>query len=365
MSVAARRLSMGVVIPAALALLAIFDVAGRVIAPGAFIRSPAYRAAILAPQDAPFRGNLHFIVDRIDGDIASSANLPPVQQLGPLTFSTDAIGFRATPGTTAETADVLVAGGRSFLFGAALSDEDTLPSQLAKGLGRGVYNAGRWPEDETSIAQFENLLRLVPRARTVVLLSIEREDLSADAGHPPSRFHALLRMWRGKPPSPLRAIATRLAKRIQNGVWLPNRYAGEAVVYRLADGRRFLVRADEQTRFVHPPDAEKTAHTAAALAAYAKVSQAHGLRCIVVLIPDKLTVYAIQIDGAPPESDYLQRLEKELRGRGIEVVNAAPLLRHEAEQNRRLLYYLDDSHWTPAGVSVTANAIVRAMHAVQ
>jgi hypothetical protein len=63
---------------------------------------------------------------------------------------------------------------------------------------------------------------------------------------------------------------------------------------------------------------------------------------------------------------YLDRLEAELRRRGIDVLNGLPVLRPFAAQDlsrAQLSYYREDHHWTPLGVQRIAAALIPALRA--
>lgn len=84
----------------------------------------------------------------------------------------------------------------------------------------------------------------------------------------------------------------------------------------------------------------------------------HEIYLVVVLIPDKETVYAEQVpthrppDPSAPLTD-LNELEKTLRARGLLVVNLLPTFRARANRGE-LLYWPDDTHWNERGIRLAA-----------
>ncbi len=89
-----------------------------------------------------------------------------------------------------------------------------------------------------------------------------------------------------------------------------------------------------------------------------------GARLIILLVPDKYEVYRDLIrdegkDGsAHPPGGALQSISAALRSSGVEVVDLLdPLLAARLESGAAQVYYSNDSHWSPAGISVAAEIV--------
>ena len=86
------------------------------------------------------------------------------------------------------------------------------------------------------------------------------------------------------------------------------------------------------------------------------------IRLLVVLIPDKETVYREYLPSwvTPPlnplPSSCLWELEDDLQEVGIHVLNLTTTFRIKAKQGE-LLYWGDDTHWNPAGVNLAAKEL--------
>jgi hypothetical protein len=87
----------------------------------------------------------------------------------------------------------------------------------------------------------------------------------------------------------------------------------------------------------------------------------------VVLIPSQYRVYAPLLKTPPPklnDDTYVDDLESGLRAAGIEVVNPTRSLMAAARDglpSHRYIYWRDDTHWTAAGVEITAREIANRL----
>lgn len=89
---------------------------------------------------------------------------------------------------------------------------------------------------------------------------------------------------------------------------------------------------------------------------------ARGIRLLLVPVPGKPAIYPEKLAaiGGQPPSPTLKLIE-ELRGKGLDVVDLyGPMLQAKATRPEEL-YLRRDTHWTPAGMEVAADAIAAAI----
>lgn len=331
----------------------------------------------------PFIPNLTIYDEKPIGELAVTANLAPLEPRHPVTFATDQIGFRATPGAVEGTPpQVIVFEGDSFTFGAGLDQEETLPARLSRKLSTGVYNAGRFADEPEEAKQFRWLKdRLQVRDPTVVYVFIERTDpWHRRAG----RAAAVLHKWLGPDNystgkeifslvkfynpwnyrAPLKILATRWYKQLLNDRVLPNEYKHRLEIRQLADGRRILLEPHDIDRYRNPPDEEKLRTAAAFLMEQNEWLQKEGAHVLFLLVPERYSVYGPWIPGETqvhaPGTAYLDRLEQALTTQGVPVVNGLAILRSSAERDiaeGHLSYHLEDHHWNRQGVERISQAV--------
>jgi hypothetical protein len=325
--------------------------------------------------------------DRVDGDLIGK--LRPSETIGPIVFSTDALGYRSTPAATAETSRVLVAMGHSYLYGSALSDEAALPAQYTRLTTVPAYNGGRYADDEDGLPELARLLAHLPQVRRVYLLVLERTD----SVPPVDVAHGIAyRVWRrlGLPGStwrslirrPYREFARQVSRRLETSLVrhlgrllqsflesrsvIPRSATGGVSVHYLQNGARFLTRPEEDGRLVTPPTDDQVEATVSAVTEVCAALKRAKYEVSVVLIPDKLTVYAPYLRdsfaGARNAGVYLQRLQTTLRRREVDVINPLPQLQRAAASEMFhgcRIYYRDDTHWTACGTELVADLMAQ------
>jgi hypothetical protein len=387
-----RVWEIGRLAPAALLLWFLVDVTLRFL-PLDWLDLHPFQVARRSPGlHSPFIPSLEIRSERPVGELAIAGNLPPTEERAPIRFTTDALGFRATPGMEpGKKPRVLVMEGDSFTFGAALSDNETLAASLSLRLRVPVYNAGRFFTDPEGLPELDRLLeRLGVDRLTVVYVALERLDRSGDPGREKvgaiqrlgsrlvgkERYLAVReridfagRWWESwSETAPVRILCNRLHRRLCSDFLLPNEYRRRVLVRHGPRGEPFLFLPVEMRRFTYPPNEQTTRRTAEHLEHLQRRLKERGLDLWVVALPDKLSVYGPLLHGDPPlegpRPHYLDRLEEELRRRRVPVVNGLdvhrPLVRRDLETGR-LAYFREDAHWTPLGVERIAGAVAEAM----
>jgi alginate O-acetyltransferase complex protein AlgJ len=84
-----------------------------------------------------------------------------------------------------------------------------------------------------------------------------------------------------------------------------------------------------------------------------------GIRLVLFPVPDKATLQPAQLhgrqaEGAPAGNRDLERFIGEMRAAGVLVFDAAPLTLAKGERPR---FLVQDTHWTPAFMQATAEAL--------
>ena len=254
-------------------------------------------------------------------------------------------------------------------MGSGVSDDETLSSRLSQLSGCVVYNAGSdadriVPDEILAVAR-----RLHMRNRLVIRTFTEKSWV------PPVNRRMAVRTLMARMPaevrrfvgyvrglvwvSPLQILSGRVSKAVADDRILPNRYADNVVRATLSNGDTILFMPDEVDNFYRRRTIELDYWRW-----FRDELRKARLDLLVVLIPDKYTVYRPFLVDQPPAGqgagDYLDRLERALRAEGISVLNLQSFLSAEAArhvQYREYLYWLDDIHWNPLGIARGAAAI--------
>src|SRR5712692_3099601 len=160
-----------------------------------------------------------------------------------------------------------------------------------------------------------------------------------------------------------RILANRMYRFFQNDRILPNPYARNASVRRLGNGTEMLFFSGEREGgdASRPVDATYWVWLEREL-------RSDGFQLIVLLVPDKSTVYEPLLLGREaknrPGSDYLDRLQRSLSSAGLPVVNLKNVFQAQAARelpSNSYLYWLDDTHWNGRGMRIAAEEIDTAV----
>jgi hypothetical protein len=383
-------LRLGLLGPLVLVIWLLADIGLRLLPPEWFRTHPMTIIELRPRRHSSFTPNLDMVVPYWEGDGAQEANLPATEQRAPMRISTDSLGFRRNPyADPAEPVDVLFLLGRSFLIGAALSDEETLPAVFTRISGLTAYNGARAREDPVdNPTDLDWLLQRLPGSPRVAVLIILEEDTpvlpkqapkdvaGADAGlQSPSGSGGSMRRLAAEARrhlkiwylySPLTALTSRLFRSLADGRLFPNEGLRGGRQLRLPDGRLMLFRRYE----VSTAQQGRTTANAERIADYVEWWQQQltrrGMETWVLLMPSRYTIYGPWLDDAA-ERDRIEQLEKyllevnrQLRERGVSTVNALPLYRSSVEEQLatgQLLFYREDNHWNLQGVELIARAL--------
>jgi hypothetical protein len=286
---------------------------------------PIDLATARSGRHSSFTPNFERVFPNWEGDGAREANLPPTERRTAYKITTDSLGFRRYPlASPSKPPDVLFLLGRSYLVGAALSDEETLPAAFTRASGLDAYNGAgsNSPED------LDWLLERLPGPPSMAVLVLleddqlipaRRDGLSArleihPALEPDAKalFEWLndaqrsLHQWLAA--SPLKTLASRLIKSVSDDRILPNegRLGGRQL--RLPDGRSMLFRHYE----VQPAQVGRTDQDLERLAGYAEWWRdelaRRGIGSWVLLMPSRYTIYGPWLESSEAREDYLAGL---------------------------------------------------------
>jgi hypothetical protein len=388
---------MGRLCPLVLALWAIVDVTLRLVPEEWFHVNPITVALRRPGLHSSFEPNFSAESSQYVGDAVREANLASTERRAALQFSTDALGYRRNPYLDGNAVDLLVLRGFSFVYGGALSDDETLPAALTRIAGFPAYNAARWHLDEfDSMRDLDWLLGQLPRRpRVAIVVYLEHENpdgpprsprrtrravsalpdflaapvQAADAAYGRARrlVRGISRWWEF---SPLDIMATRLYRAIANDRVLPNRYREGGRQLTLPDGRSMIFREYE----VAPARAERGPVEARRAVAYLEWWRdrlaERGLETLVLILPTRYTVYAPLLETGALQTqalqavEYLDRVSTELTHRGILNINGARVFLARAATellHGDLSFYREDNHWNPRGVERIARVLAETL----
>jgi hypothetical protein len=362
-----KRFHIGFVIPRLLALICGFDLLLRVLQGGWGVFDSGGEIPHSKIPDEAFKRNASIRVPAIGGDLAAFANLSDASETRSIQFTTDEFGFRNGTGAGKVAA---------LLFGdsyAVLNDHDdeTLAAQLGAKIGCRVYNAAS-PDYEfrrPSIALIDALRRRVGMDKGFVIIEqLERQSFGKRA--PKTRQEKFTQWWGGRlwdqlkhiqQQAPLRNYAEAKLRRIQDDRILPNGYADNVLSAALQNGDNMLFLRNEPQL-----SNQKGLPSLDYWIGIDKQLAERGLKLVIVLVPNKYTVYAPLLRDPSPltanSGAVLDRLASALGRGGITAINLTAALRRQAAtlaKRREYIYWRNDTHWKPNGVAIAADEIDR------
>jgi hypothetical protein len=340
----------------------------------------------------PFDPGSMIVKEHAYGDLASIGNLKDMREYRWEEFTVDQFGFRNSH-TEQQSNPVGFVVGDSFTAGAAVLDSETLPVQLSKDANGYFYNAGGGGNSFASAQAVSSAFRFT--SGTLVYQLLERSaraapppmpqittDYKPEPVHPrsikeriklalPASQISVLKAAKAlvtravalffSDHSPEIILSRKLVKGAEDDIWLPNPYSKDVVRRRLQNGEEILFYADDLEP-MGDIDQLSSAWLSYLIAFSARMAE-HNMKMVVLLVPNKYTVYGPLTDA--PQRDFagaklLDRMEKELRSSGIPAVNLTPLFQTSAAQGLPVLEYLywrDDTHWNNYGIKLAADAL--------
>lgn len=368
---------LGKVAPSLVIAWVLIDLLCRLLNPALFRLDPWLVVSRFPARYAPFSPNQSFLLTTYIGGNVRDANLPPTEAVGPITFSTNRLGFRKNPYLSeGEVPRVLFMKGDSFTYGVALSDNQTLPSVMTARYGIPSFNAARFHDDPDGLPELDWLLDHLPgRPSTIVYTYLEHQTIRSPQSIP-GLDGALLRrapllegnlrylkllntfFWQ---LSPTKVVTTRFFSSLENDKFFPNENVKTVQSLALPSGDKMLFRDYEYelADLDRGPDVVAEAMTGFQWLK-AEMDKRH-IRLIVLLVPNRYTVYAPILAGKDgPWTHFLDNLDLQLHGAGIETVNGLDVYRAGAKQeveSGQLSFYREDTHWNAHGVERIAKPL--------
>ncbi len=334
-------------------------------------------------SEGPFKRHKTYSNPRTYGDLSALSNLPDRRHYRNETFVTDEFGYRNPPGLTRQEPVSAVLLGDSFVAGAGNSDEFVLPAALRKKSGVVAYNAaGDLPRSLQDILAPVEAAGL--REGWVIYEHLERVEKPFKLEGPRERWK--IRFWKKFFPllgrenglwarqivshrfavSPVKILSAKFLKAFSDDRFFPNSYAKSTVQKRLVTGDVFLFQPQEIEKF-HTDRSALVAPWKTFFLSLSEELARRNLKLMVLLVPEKYTVYEPLLGRGTAAGEkplYLDALGRELKAGGLPTVNLAPLFRQKAAElasKKIYLYWPDDTHWTPLGISLAAGEISKIL----
>jgi hypothetical protein len=372
--------SLGRLLPRLMLLLFLLDLTLRFV-PLDALTFRAWEAMLRHYPNAvgPFIPNKHYHRDNSYGGVASIGNLPALRHYHPVDFTTDASGFH-NPSAPLLGDPMGIVIGDSFAVGSELPEDQSLSAQLTKRFGRYFYNAGG--PQPLPLGSLEAVARRIGLHNGLVIFEfLESRALQDPPAASPEGgrgafqsffFRALGPDWTDRLRTPLnqlhasrlQALSVKLEKKIQDDALLPNSFAAFVVQEKLSNGEPLVFLPAE---FESPGDPRKAAERwAAYFSWYSAELRKEGLDLSVLLVPNRTTIYAsllAQPRGVSQARETLEDFTEALQAAGVRTVPLERRFAHDATillDQRKYLYFLDDTHWNGIGTAVAAEEIFKA-----
>jgi hypothetical protein len=301
------------------------------------------------------------------GDLALALHLPGTP-LYPYDVAYDRNGFRNPVDLSSAGVAVL---GDSFVEGGLVAADDLMTANLGRLLGCTVANLGQSAYGPQQMLTVLKRYAGPLRPRLCIWTFYEGNDLD-DA----ERYEQLARS--GLPPGVRSTARERsFGRNVQAAlseqlhallapVWYDQAPSG---VYRDSVGRPTRLFFRDAATPLSRRDLAALDRVITILADARAACAADGVPLLVVFAPEKFRVYQAHCAFRPENpaagwtlNDLPERLKArvEALGPGINFLDLTPALESEAAQGR-LVYFADDTHWSPAGHQAAARAIAAAI----
>jgi len=278
---------------------------------------------------------------------------------------TDRYGYRKRDG--GPDPDIVIIGD-SFTVGSGITQEDMLSEVLTRLLGREAY-----PFAPAGINAFlgDERFRLLP-PRAVVLALSERQFYSVEklGGGAGTGDKSVFDTPRWKPLGE----TLKYNRIIQAALVTANR-AMRSNLYEYLMARLWDVKPGEFGRRkrgkngmifdIGPgsngdPTPEAAKRLVSRISEYRKQLEGRGMRFLFMAIPNKESFYYKEaLNGKKPR--IIGYLNRELRARGVEVIDLWGELDRAHALKGMPIYLADDSHWDAGGANVAAEALATAI----
>lgn len=279
------------------------------------------------------------------GDLAHSTNYAIIKNT---IWRTDSLGFRNNE--VPRQIDILFIGD-SFVAGTSLSQDQTISSQVEQISGKKTYQMA-----PGTIESFTELLQLglIPKPKVVILSVVERNIplLKPIQEKPPETWKKILAQnaFLGTTTMYIDRLSKNSAQKKLNALISEDR----AVSHQSPVDPKFFFYEGFSAKIKYD-DAKVNANTDT-IAAYKAYFNRMDIDFVFLPMPNKESVY-YEFVPYEKQPDFLYALDKSLVEKKIKTVNTLAL--YNKNKPTKLLYFPDDSHWTPEASKLTAEALVK------
>ena len=272
-----------------------------------------------------------------------------------VTWMTDQYGYRKKNSGARHYKVVIV--GDSNIVGTGLSQEETLSEVLETRLNSGVYPMA--PVDINTFLKDRRFMKDPPEV--VVVSTIERDI--CDLPYPKLRRERwpTFSNWKDRLQKTgwVPAIAVfldRLSKMNMINYLrakIGNTKHRQFYSFSTPFGTMYFLQGDAANENVSRDRFERAVQT---IEAYDRILKKKGIRFIFLPIPNKENIYYQHLPNRK-RPVFLEELIAELKHKKIETVDTQEAFDKRYQKDSALLYRLDDTHWNPATVRMTADLI--------
>ena len=272
---------------------------------------------------------------------------------------TDQYGYRKK--NSGATHHKVVIIGDSNIAGIGLSQEEMLSEVLEEKLNAGVYPFA--PADINNYLKDRRFLDDPPE--NVVIASVERFICDLEPPKLPrerwpmlSNLKPQLQQTRWVPA--VAVFLDRLSKMNMVNYFrarIGNRKQREFYAFSTPFGTMCFLQGEAANKDVSKNQFERAVRT---IEAYDQVLKKMGIRFIFLPIPNKENIYH-QYLPHPKRPTFLEDLIVELKRKKIETIDTQKAFEESYQKDSALLYRLDDTHWSPAAVRITADLIQKSI----
>lgn len=340
------------------------DLAGKYLLDFTFFSFRAWESMVEGKSTGPFKPSARFEKD-IHGDLANLLKVRKYRQKRHQIFSTDSYGFR-NPQYPDGTYFPIVALGSSDMAGSSLSDEQTFSHQLQRELGVKVYNYASL----SPISFFADQRFLKNPPRILIWEGIERKLLGTDFAQYATipnikdiQFRMAITEEGGGAKPKLPTLSKYFSQQLFYEMrWYLTGMKTDSIGY--IDTQSEMLFYSEGIKFQGLTWKDREIDTIfKGIEKIHRVCAERNITLIFLPLPDKETIY---IDRLPQGivnkkngAEFFKKIHEGLNSRKIFNIDLyAHFKKHAQKKN---LYFLDDTHWSPDGVTeavdLTANLI--------
>jgi len=328
-----------------------------------FFAFRAWEVMAVEGRNFPFRKNAIF-EKQIYGDIANMLKIRCFRKFRHQKFSTDSFGFRNQKYADGTYFPIVVLGD-SYMAGSSLSDEQTFNSQLSRFLKVPVYNYAAvspavfladerfqktppkiliWESGESLIVpKTYQIFSKIPLNKKIYLREQQQSEKQIRRRIRLSEYYAkwIFHDWR----------------------WRLTGLYNTSLGY-IDEKSGMLYYHPNLLMLQHAPEQEDITVISDGIEHFKQICENRGIKMIYMPVPHKETVYRKFLPEKMlkmyPESHFLDMIHEELDRRGIANVNLMEEFRMRSDRGEHL-YFSDDTHWNPEGVSVAVERILDLM----